>query len=318
MFLILPALVSMSSLQLLDRSRYVNVFNIREYIREMILPDFRGPLGNYLYVDKHGDISRSCPDGYGVLKSTDVHTLVSLKCVFELIFLNAGEERLSGETRQLNEWKQRCEVLEKELNSLKTLRRVVKQDQAAQAVVETRTCAVKAPIPAASCESACQTTSPHGSEHGCCEKAVQTANSISKLASRACWKCGEKGHLRKDCRNKGRRRRSARKKADNLPQACVSTNQGGSQPSQTVWVLAISDVGGVSEDGGASYIGPRPHPTTNLCQQLLEDSQTCNEEDQKEKEKREERQGGKGLIYIWAFWLRLHRQGHGLAVKGGV
>ena len=260
MFLILPVLVPMLRLQFLDRSDSVNVFNICEYIQEMILPDFRGPLGNYLYVDKHGDISRSCPDGYGVLKSTDVHTLVSLKCVFELIFLNAGEERLSGETRQLNEWKQRCEVLEKELNSLKTLRRVVKQDQAAQAVVETRTCAVKAPIPAASCESACQTTSPHGSEHGCCEKAVQTANSISKLASRACWKCGEKGHLRKDCRNKGRRRRSARKKADNLPQACVSTNQGGSQPSQTVWVLAISDVGGSQKMGGPVTLAHAPTP----------------------------------------------------------
>ena len=106
MFLILPVLVPMFRFQLLNRSDSVSVFDIREYIREMIQPDLRHLLGNYLFVDEYdGNISRSCPDGYDVLESTDVQTLVSLKCVFELIFLNAGEERLSGETRQLNDVK---------------------------------------------------------------------------------------------------------------------------------------------------------------------------------------------------------------------
>ena len=98
-----------------------------------------------------------------------------------------------------------------------------------------------------------------GSEHGCGEKVVQITNSISRLASRKCWKCGEKGHLRKDCRNKRKRRRSA-PKADNLREVCASTNQAGFQPCQAVWVLAIPDVGGPQKLGGPVSLAQAPTP----------------------------------------------------------
>ena len=159
-------------------------------------------------------------------------------------------------------WERHCE-LKRQLD--KYQEKIEGEEKAVQAVVEVRTCAVEAPVPAEVCESACQTFSPHGNGHGCCEKAVQTANSFIKPASGVCWRCGKHGHFRKHCRNKGRRRRFARKKAENLRQACSSTNQGGSQSGQAVWVLTVSDVGGTHWMGGqAAEADAATRPTAPL------------------------------------------------------
>ena len=136
--------------------------------------------------------------------------------------------------------------LRENLGQLETLlARKDQVDQAVQAVVEQQTCAVEAHVPAESCERASQTISPQGNGHGCCERAVQTAKSFTKPVSGVCWKCGQRGHFRKHCRNKGRRRRFTRKKAKNHLQTCTSTYQGSSQPGQAVWVLTVSNVGGL-------------------------------------------------------------------------
>ena len=148
-------------------------------------------------------------------------------------------------------------------------------------------CAVEARVPAVSFERACQTTSSRGSEHGCCEEVVQITNSISRLASRKCWKCGEKGHLRKDCRNKRKRRRSA-PKADNLREVCASTNQAGFQPCQAVWVLAIPDVGGPQKMGGPVSLAhaPTPQPVTMSSVNLEEIIQLVLKRFRRRKKKR--------------------------------
>ena len=199
------------------------------------------------------------------------------------------EKKVQGLKGEICQWKNRCEGLEEKVNSLKTL---PKQDQAIQAVVELQTCAVEARVPAASFERACQTTSPRGSEHGCCEEVVQTTNSISKLASRKCWKCGEKGHLRKDCRNKRKQRRSA-PKADNLREVCASANQGGSQPSQTVWVFAISDVGGPQKMGGPVSLAhaPTPQPASISSVNLEEIVKLVLKSLKRKKKKRRQKNG---------------------------
>ena len=152
--------------------------------------------------------------------------------------------------------------------------------------------AVEARVPAVSFERACQTTSSRGSEHGCCEEVVQITDSISRLASRKCWKCGEKGHLRKDCRNKRKRRRSA-PKADNLREVCASANQGGSQPSQTVWVFAISDVGGPQKMGGPVSLAhaPTPQPASISSVNLEEIVKLVLKSLKRKKKKRRQKNG---------------------------
>ena len=168
-----------------------------------------------------------------------------------------------GRYNQLVEW---YNQLQGAYDLLWDRQQVAKQDQATQTMVSS-TFAVEVQTSAEDCEGGChQTFGGHGCQHECCEKAVQTAYSYTKLASIVCWRCGEHGHYRSHCWRR-RRRCFACKKVGHIRRFCPSRakveqnhSPGGSENAEAADVHAVSKMGGRRRMGGHSAGAQAPTP----------------------------------------------------------
>ena len=166
--------------------------------------------------------------------------------------------------KRVGRLRSRIKDLEKELAAKLEQPEKEKVDQVVQTVFDLRCCAVEVQASVSACERACQTACCEGERLKCCERAVQTTLSCTKLASFACWKCGKIGHFRKQCRSKGRRRCFACHEVGHIRRFCPSRLQRsvdhGEDAPVTEKVLAVSKVGGRRKMGGRPADAQAPTP----------------------------------------------------------
>ena len=165
-------------------------------------------------------------------------------------FLHKELRKMKGGLSLLSLIKLDNDLLRADLERSKRTIALPRQEQTTQTEVKTSLRAMEVQASVEAFNIGCQTFSSCGHQHECCEKAVQTACSFTKLASVVCWRCGKHGHYRGQCWSKGRRRCFACKKVGHIRRFCPSRH--GVKPDQSLGntgptpipLLSMSDLGG--------------------------------------------------------------------------